>query len=165
MKTTKAGKALANEMKIKFLGVSENERLARICVAGFIMDLRVSAQELADVKTSVSEAVTNSIVHGYKNRRGYVTLCAKLFGTDELYISVSDDGCGIEDVEKARQPLFTTDPGSERCGMGFPIMESFMDKVKIYSRPGKGTKVIMIKKLGCDLAVKDGSAAVKRGKK
>ena len=141
-------RSVKNRMKISFSAISENEGFARVVIAGFVMKLGVTPGELADIKTAVSEAVTNSIVHGYKNTDGSVVLEAKSYDDGRLYISVSDKGCGIEDVEKAREPFFTTDRESERSGMGFAIMESFMKSLKVVSKPGRGTKVVMIKDIG-----------------
>ncbi|MBE6550962.1 MAG: anti-sigma F factor [Ruminococcaceae bacterium] len=144
---------LINEARLRFKGISLNESFARICVSGFVigtagsMGISVTAEELADIKTAVSEAVTNCIVHGYKEMQGDVSLLLRFFSDGELYIQISDMGCGIEDVEKARMPLYTTDPDSDRCGMGFSIMESFMTKLKVSSKPGKGTRVTMVKQL------------------
>lgn len=135
-------------MKVSFSAISENEGFARVVISGFVMKLGVTPSELADIKTAVSEAVTNSIVHGYKHTQGNVILEAKSYDDGRLCISVIDKGCGIEDVEKAREPFFTTDRESERSGMGFAIMESFMQRVRVTSNPGKGTKVVMIKELG-----------------
>lgn len=149
----KKDRKLINEARIRFKGVSLNESFSRICVSGFVigtagsLGISVTAEELADIKTSVSEAVTNCIVHGYKEKQGDVSIHMRFFSDGELYIHINDNGCGIEDVEKARMPLYTTDPDSDRCGMGFSIMESFMTKLKVSSRPGKGTRVTMTKQL------------------
>ncbi len=137
---------IKNEMKIEFSSKSANEAFARISVAAFASQLDPTIEEIADIKTSVSEAVTNSIIHAYPNRDGIVKLSAKLLD-DEIEIEVSDTGEGIENIEEAREPLFTTKGNLERSGMGFTIMENFMDKLKVESIVGIGTKVTMIKKI------------------
>ena len=139
-----------NEMKIEFLSKSNNEAFARISVAAFIAQLDPTLEEIADIKTAVSEAVTNSIIHGYEEKTGIVKLNCKIT-KDEVFIEVSDSGKGIENVEIAKQPLFTTKANLERSGMGFTIMESFMDEVKVESAIGLGTKVTMRKKIGGDI--------------
>lgn len=135
-----------NEMKIEFLSKSNNEAFARISVAAFIAQLDPTLEEIADIKTAVSEAVTNSIIHGYEEKTGIVKLTCKI-EKNEIYIEVSDTGKGIENVEIAKQPLYTTKANLERSGMGFTIMESFMDEIEIESVLGLGTKVIMRKKI------------------
>ena len=135
-----------NKMKIQFLNKSANEGFARVSVAAFVTQLDVTLEQLADIKTAVSEAVTNSIVHGYENMVGYVTLeCELDDGT--VHITVSDCGRGISDIELARKPLYTSRPELERSGMGFTVMETFMDKVEVTSALGLGTVVRMSKKL------------------
>lgn len=135
-----------NKMKIQFLNKSANEGFARVSVAAFVTQLDVTVEQLADIKTAVSEAVTNSIVHGYEGLTGYVTLeCEVADGT--VYITVSDCGRGISDVELARKPLYTSRPELERSGMGFTVMETFMDTVEVTSSLGLGTVVKMSKKL------------------
>ena len=133
-----------NEMKLEFISKSNNEAFARIAVAAFASQLDPSIEELADIKTAVSEAVTNSIIHGYDNKMGIVKLKGKII-KNKLIIEISDNGKGIEDIEMAKEPLYTTKPNLERSGMGFTIMESFMDSIKIESIVGLGTKVIMEK--------------------
>ncbi|MCR4437012.1 MAG: anti-sigma F factor [Clostridiales bacterium] len=133
-----------NEMRIEFLSKSSNESFARVVAAAFVSQLDPTLEELADVKTAVSEAVTNSIIHGYENKSGYVKMSCTLYG-DSVVIAVSDEGKGIEDVELARQPLYTSKPDMERSGMGFTVMESFMDRVEVVSEPGRGTTVTMYK--------------------
>ena len=135
-----------NEMKIEFLSKSNNEAFARISVAAFIAQLDPTLEEIADIKTAVSEAVTNSIIHGYEEKTGIVKLNCKIT-KDEVFIEVSDSGKGIENVEIAKQPLFTTKANLERSGMGFTIMESFMDDVQVESVLVIGTKVTMKKKI------------------
>lgn len=135
-----------NEMKLEIMSKSNNEAFARITVAAFAAQLDPTIEEIADIKTAVSEAVTNSIIHGYENTEGKVTIVAKLFDNN-IQIEISDTGKGIEDVERAKQPLYTSKPDLERSGMGFTIMESFMDEVKVESIVGLGTKVTMRKKI------------------
>ncbi len=139
-------KNVENEMKLEFLSKSSNEAFARITVAAFASQLDPSLEELADIKTAVSEAVTNSIIHGYENKIGIVKLEAKLLD-NEIIIEISDHGKGIENIEIAKEPLYTTKPNLERSGMGFTIMESFMDDVRIESVVGLGTKITMTKKI------------------
>ena len=133
-----------NEMKLEFISKSNNEAFARIAVAAFASQLDPSIEELADIKTAVSEAVTNSIIHGYDNKMGIVKVKGKII-KNKIIIEISDNGKGIEDIEMAKEPLYTTKPNLERSGMGFTIMESFMDNIKIESIVGLGTKVIMEK--------------------
>ena len=137
-------KSFDNEMKVEFVSKSSNESFARITVAAFAAQLDPTVEELSDIKTAVSEAVTNSIIHGYENKIGIVKIIAKLEG-QKLIIEISDKGKGIEDVEMAKEPLYTTKPNLERSGMGFTIMESFMDSVEIESILGLGTKIKMTK--------------------
>ena len=136
---------LKNWMQMEFQAVSENEQLARITVASFITPLNPTLEEMADVKTAVSEAVTNAIIHGYEGNVHTIILEAEL-DDKELTVEVVDKGVGIADVEQARQPLFTTG-NEERSGMGFTIMESFMDHLKVRSVPGKGTTVTMSRRI------------------
>ena len=140
-------KKAANEIKCTFVSKSENEALARSIISGFMLPLDPDVEELADIRCAVSEAVTNCIVHAYRGTTGIVTLTAKYYDDRTLKITVSDRGCGIEDVEKARTPLFTTCPDEDRCGMGFSIMESFSDKLSVFSKPGEGTRVTLTRKL------------------
>lgn len=135
-----------NEMKLEFLSKSNNEAFARITVAAFVSQLDPTIEELADIKTAVSEAVTNSIIHGYENMEGIIKIKGRIIKND-IELEVSDTGKGIENVELARKPLYTTKANLERSGMGFTIMESFMDEVEIDSVLGLGTKVIMRKKI------------------
>ena len=131
-----------NVVKIEFPSRSSNEAYARAAAAAFAAQLDPTMDELGDIRTAVSEAVTNSIVHGYRNTSGKIDLTVRLLAGREVYIRIKDSGCGIEDVEKAMQPLFTTG-GEDRSGMGFTIIGSFMDKLRVRSAPGKGTTVIM----------------------
>lgn len=133
-----------NVMSVEFINKSENEAFARITAAAFASQLNPTAPELAEIKTAVSEAVTNAIIHGYEARVGMVRVEGKIHGRT-VEFSVSDEGWGIEDVKKAREPLFTGKPDSERSGMGFSIMESFMDSIEVISSPGEGTCVKMRK--------------------
>ena len=133
-----------NEMKLEFLSKSNNEAFARISVAAFASQLDPTIEEMADIKTAVSEAVTNSIVHGYEGINGIVKIVCRIFANC-IEIEISDTGKGIENVEMARKPLYTSKPNLERSGMGFTIMESFMDKMKVESILGLGTKVTMSK--------------------
>ena len=133
-----------NEMELQFVSKSRNEAFARITVAAFAAQLDPTIEELADIKTAVSEAVTNSIVHGYEDKIGIINLRCKIIDRDVI-IEVSDNGKGIENIEMAKQPLYTTKPNLERSGMGFTIMESFMDEVKVESVLGLGTKITMKK--------------------
>ena len=143
-------KQVKNEMKIEFLSKSANEAFARIAVASFASQLDPTIEEIADIKTSVSEAVTNSIIHGYSNREGLVKVKAKLY-ENEIEIEVSDNGAGIENIEEAREPLYTTKGNLERSGMGFTIMENFMDDLSVESIVGLGTKIVMTKKIKKDV--------------
>lgn len=140
-------KNLKNEMKLEFLSKSANEAFARIAVASFASQLDPTIEEIADIKTSVSEAVTNCIIHAYPDgEEGWVKIHSKLY-EDEIEIEISDTGEGIADIEEAREPLYTTKGSLERSGMGFTIMESFMDNLKVESIVGLGTKITMTKKI------------------
>lgn len=139
-------KKIKNEMKIEFESKSNNEAFARISVAAFASQLDPTIEEIADIKTSVSEAVTNSIIHAYPNRDGIVKIRTILY-EDEVQIEISDNGDGIENIDEAREPLFTTKCNLERSGMGFTIMENFMDDLKVESIVGLGTKITMCKKI------------------
>ena len=138
-----------NEMKLEFISKTNNEAFARITVAAFVSQLDPTIDELSDIKTAVSEAVTNSIIHGYEDEEGIIRVTAKLFG-NSVEIEISDNGKGIANIEEARKPLYTSKPNLERSGMGFTIMESFMDEVKIESALGLGTKITMRKKIGIE---------------
>lgn len=133
-----------NEMKLEFLSKSNNEAFARISVAAFASQLDPTLEELADIKTAVSEAVTNCIIHGYEDNEGIVKIECKMYD-NTIEIEISDSGKGIEDIKIAREPLYTSKPNLERSGMGFTIMESFMDDMKVESILGMGTKVTMKK--------------------
>ncbi len=136
-----------NEMRVEFDSRSVNEGFARVAVAAFIAELNPTMDELADVKTAVSEAVTNAIIHGYEEEIGKVRLSCTI-EEDRIEIVVEDTGRGIADVEQAKIPFFTTRPDAERSGMGFAFMEAFMDEVEVESAPGKGTTVKMRKQIG-----------------
>ena len=138
-----------NEMKLEFLSKSSNEAFARIAVAAFAAQLDPTIEEMADIKTAVSEAVTNSIVHGYENTTGIVKVVCKIFA-NSIEIEISDTGKGIENIDLARKPLYTSKPNLERSGMGFTIMESFMDEVSVDSVLGLGTKITMKKMIKKD---------------
>ena len=135
-----------NEMKLEFISKSANEAFARIAVAAFVSQLDPTIEELADIKTAVSEAVTNCIIHGYEDKQGIVKIKAKL-KQNQIIIERSDQGKGIENINIAKEPLYTTKPNLERSGMGFTIMESFMDSMEVQSIVGLGTKIIMTKTL------------------
>ncbi len=134
-----------NKMEIKFDALSQNEAFARLAVSGFILYKNPGINDMEDVKMAVSEAVTNSIIHGY-NDGGVVRIYCELNG-NELMVMVEDHGKGIEDIALARKPLYTTRPQEERSGMGFTIMEAFMDRIIVESEKGKGTKITMYKEL------------------
>ncbi|MBQ8802502.1 MAG: anti-sigma F factor [Tyzzerella sp.] len=136
-----------NEMELIFESRSVNEGFARVAVASFMTQLNPTLEEVADVKTAVSEAVTNAIIHGYERDVQKIWIRCRMEDA-VLYIEVEDRGIGIADVEQAMQPLFTTRPELERSGMGFSFMEAFMDEIKVESEPGKGTVVKMQKKIG-----------------
>lgn len=140
-------KTVKNIMKLRVPSLSINEGMARSAVAAFCAQLDPSAPEIADIKCAVSEAVTNCIVHAYRDTVGEIYIETAICAGDTVRILIRDKGCGIEDVAVARQPLYTTDKGGERSGMGFTVMESFMDKVKVKSKPGTGTVVEMKKTL------------------
>ena len=135
-----------NFMRLEFPSYSANEAFARQAVACFAAQLDPTMEELGDIKTAVSEAVTNCIVHAYPDTIGTITIRAKILKENVLELVIKDKGCGIPDIEKAREPMFTTG-GSERSGMGFTIMESFMDSLRVRSAPGKGTVVTMKRKI------------------
>lgn len=155
-------KGYDNELQMEFDAISYNEGFARMAVSAFIAPLNPTMEEMADVKTAVSEAVTNAIIHGYDNVQGYmpgrmqcpretnsgkVRMYCRIVG-DVLFLEVEDDGKGIDNVERALEPLFTTRPELERSGMGFAFMEAFMDDMQVLSAPGRGCKIVMEKKLG-----------------
>lgn len=136
-----------NTMKLQIESKSTNESFARVAVAAFVSQLDPTMEEITEIKTAVSEAVTNSIVHGYQNSIGYIYILTKLFSDGRVQIVIRDKGIGIDNVEKAMEPLYTTSTTGERSGMGFTIMESFCDKIRVVSKPGRGCKIVMEKKL------------------
>lgn len=135
-----------NSMRIEFPANSDNERFARTVAAAFILELDPTVDQLSEIKTAVSEAVTNSIIHGYDSGSGSVVMEGSIFD-DTVEFIISDDGAGIPDIRRAREPLFTGKPEMERSGMGFTIMEAFMDSVEVESEVGKGTRVTMSKRI------------------
>lgn len=139
--------AVINSMKLQLPSLSVNESMARAAVAAFCAQLDPNACELADIKCAVSEAVTNCIVHAYRNMVGIIYINVRLYEENTVCIEIRDRGCGIENIAQAREPLFTTDAEGERSGMGFTVMESFCDKVRVCSRCGKGTTITLFKRL------------------
>lgn len=137
---------MKNTMELSFLNISENEAFARLAAGGFAVSLDPTVEELAEIKTAISEAVTNAIIHGYEGREGCVHIRGEISGNEVTY-TVTDYGRGIDDIEKARTPMYTGKPDDERSGMGFTIMEAFMDEVEVKSEKGKGTEVIMKKRI------------------
>ena len=137
-----------NEMRIDFAAQPENEAFARVAVGAFLLPLNPTLEEMEDVKTAVSEAVTNAIIHGYQGKGGMIRLSAELYEGKQIHIEVVDCGVGIADVAKAREPLYTSSPEMERSGMGFTVMETFMDSLSVQSATGCGTTIHMEKKLG-----------------
>lgn len=138
---------ILNEIKLTMPSLSVNESTARAMVSSFIVQLNPTVEELSDIRTAVSEAVTNSVVHGYRGTKGSIELVVRLLPGRVVYIRIRDRGCGIDNVEQAMEPVFTTAPEEERSGLGFSVMESFMDKLTVKSRVGKGTTVTMRKRL------------------
>lgn len=136
-----------NELRLTFPSLSANEGFARSAAAAFCAQLNPTFEDIADIKCSVSEAVTNCIVHGYRDTLGDIFMCMKLYENRTVKIEIRDKGCGIPDIKEAMTPLFTTDPENERSGMGFTVIENFMDTLKVHSVVGKGTKVTMTKRL------------------
>ena len=143
-------KRIINEMKLRLPAKSVNEAVARSCISAFIAEANPTVEELCDLRCALSEAVTNCIVHAYTGREHetcFVYISVRLYDSREVSVEVSDNGCGIEDIERARTPMFTTGDPSERCGMGFLVMDSFTDSLTVESTVGKGTRVLMRKKL------------------
>ena len=136
-----------NTMKITLPAMSRNEALARSCIGAFAAQADPTVEEMSDLRSAVSEAVTNCIVHGYKDTVGDIVMTVKLTESGCIYIKISDKGCGIEDVEQAMLPLYTTAPDGERAGLGFAVMEAFTDDLKVRSKVGNGTTVTMKKQL------------------
>jgi len=138
---------MRNEMFVEFSSLSSNESFARVVVGSFIAQLDPTMEELTEIKTVVSEAVTNSIIHGYNNEPNHLISINCVIYDDEIDLTIKDSGIGINNIEEAREPLYTSKPELERSGMGFTIIESFMDSVEVISSPGKGTIVNMSKQL------------------
>lgn len=136
-----------DRIKIEFDAVSENEGFARVCVAAFVTRLDPTLEEINDIKTAVSEAVTNSVIHGYNKKGGLITLTAEI-EEKTLKVIIEDSGRGIDNVKKAMEPMFTTGEDDERSGMGFTFMDVFMDGLEVWSEPGRGTRVTMFKRIG-----------------
>ncbi|MBQ1989237.1 MAG: anti-sigma F factor [Clostridia bacterium] len=137
---------LKNKFNMTLEARSANESFARACVSAFATQLDPTLEEISDIKTAISEAVTNCIVHAYKEKLGKIYITAEIYEENVIKIKIRDKGCGIENIEKAMEPLYTT-IGGERAGLGFAVMQSFMDSVKVVSRIGKGTSVTMSKKI------------------
>ena len=137
-----------NEIVLTMPSRSSNESFARAAVASFFTQLDPTVEELCDIRTAVSEAVTNAIVHGYRDTVGNIRITARIYPDRRVTIAVRDQGCGIPDISQAMEPLFTTKPDSERCGMGFAFMEAFMDEISVTSKVGEGTRVDMKKIIG-----------------
>ena len=138
---------MLNQVKITFAGRSVNEGFARAALAAFLVQLDPTVPQLADMKTAVSEAVTNCIVHAYPDKIGPITMTAAIYEGGIVRITITDRGVGIPDIAKAKEPMFTTGDAEERAGLGFAVMQSFMDKVKVSSTPGRGTRVTLTKRL------------------
>lgn len=136
-----------NEVRFSIPSLSVNESVARAVVSSFLVQADLTVEELSDIRTAVSEAVTNAVVHGYRHQSGKIEITVRLLENRVIYIRIKDKGCGIADVQKAMEPLFTTAPEEERSGLGFSVMESFTDKLTVKSTLGKGTVVTMRKKL------------------
>lgn len=139
--------SIVNEIRVDFLSVPENESFARMAISAFLLPLNPTLSEMSDVKTAVSEAVTNAIIHGYAGKLGTVRLHATLTETGLLTVDITDNGKGIDDLKQAMQPFWTSVDGFERSGMGFTVMESFMDSIDVASRVGAGTTVRLYKQM------------------
>lgn len=137
-----------NHMRLIFDSRPENESFARVVISAFLSQINPTIEELNDVKTAVSEAVTNCVVHGYNNKPGEITLEATLTTDNEVVIDISDVGCGIPNIEQAMTPFYTSKPEMERAGMGFAVMQTFMDDLRVTSHVGEGTSVVLRKKIG-----------------
>ena len=143
---------MENVLKMEFSALAENEAFARMAASAFVMPANPTLEEVSDIKTAISEAVTNAILHGYnQDAKGMVHMRCERMG-EEFIFTVSDSGIGIDNVEQAMEPLFTTKPEQERSGMGFSFMEAFMDDLEVFSEEGRGTRVTMTKRLGADVA-------------
>ena len=141
-------KRIVNEMKLRLPARSENEGAARSAISAFVAILNPTVEELGDIRLAVSEAVTNAIVHAYDgDEGGLIYISIRLYEEREVSVEIADKGCGIENVERAKEPFYTTGSGEERCGMGFLVMQSFMDSLSVKSKVGRGTTVLMRKKL------------------
>ena len=144
-------KRIINEMKLRLRAIGENEAVARACISAFIAELDPTVEELCDLRCAISEAVTNSIVHGYKgysqNIPTFIYISARIYDNREVTVEIADTGCGIEDIDRARTPSFTTGDPGPRCGMGFLGMESFTDSMSVKSKLGRGTTVLLRKNL------------------
>lgn len=151
MRQSEFSGTVINEMKLALPSLSVNEGTARAVVAAFCSQLNPTATEIADIKCAVSEAVTNCIVHAYRGQVGTIYIGIRLYEERLVRVSIRDRGCGISDIKKAREPLYTTDSENERSGMGFTVMENFMDKLAVSSRVGKGTTVTMYKRISAPL--------------
>ena len=141
-------KKIVNEMKLRLPAISVNEGVARSMISAFVADANPTVEELCDIRCAMSEAVTNAIVHAYCGKDGrncYIYISVRLYDSREVSIEVADNGCGIEDIERARTPMFTTGDPDTRCGMGFLVMENFTDSLSVKSKVGKGTTVLMRK--------------------
>jgi len=138
---------ILNEMRLMFLAKSSNESFARVSAASFVSQLDPTVSEVADIKTAVSEAVSNAIIHGYEGSFGIVTLEMRIFCDNTIELTISDSGKGILDIDKAREPMYSTKKDEDRAGMGFTVMETFMDNVEVISEVNVGTKIVMKKKL------------------
>lgn len=141
---------MKNTMKIIFPAIPENEGLARTVCAAFVLELDPTVEEISEIRTAISEAVTNSVIHGYGGKGGDIEIIAELEDRTITY-TIKDEGCGIENIEKAKEPLYSGSGDSERSGMGFSIMEAFMDSLEVESAPGKGTVVKLVKKIEADV--------------
>ena len=138
---------MLNEMKLVFKSRSANEGFARTAVAGFVATLDPTVEELCDIKTAVSEAVTNAVVHAYNESIENIYITAAIYPDNRVVIKIKDKGCGIDDIERAMEPMFTTSQSGERAGLGFAVMQSLCDKVRVTSKPGKGTTVTLTRKI------------------
>ncbi|WP_180951143.1 anti-sigma F factor [Marasmitruncus massiliensis] len=138
-----------NSMKLQFEGRSVNESFSRTAVAAFVAQLDPTIEEISDIKTAVSEAVTNCIVHAYRHKLGVVYITANILPDSHVVIKIRDKGCGIPDIPKAMEPMYTSAPEEERAGLGFAVMQSLMDKVKVTSKEGKGTTVVLERSIRC----------------
>ena len=141
---------MLNQVKITFASRSVNEGFARAALAAFLVQLDPTVPQLADLKTAVSEAVTNCIVHGYRHQSGTIYINGKITSENKVIITIRDKGCGISDIKKAMEPLFTTAPEEDRAGLGFAVMQSFCDKVRVRSKPDSGTTVTLEKIIGSE---------------